>query len=201
MIDFRPCFGSLTLAGYGWEPADWSLAFYPDDLPPDWRVPYYAAEFNSVLLPAGGWQAPLMDAAFWLSELDAGFSYYVEINHELMQSGVWAQVQVAVERYLREQVVGLLVENLAMPALPVAWKEYFPVHILQPGQLLADMPPIGAMAQIALLRASQPLSPMALRNVFEQMQQGTSHRDIVLFVDASWATVGQIRLMQQLYGV
>lgn len=200
MSNSHPRFSSLTLAAYGWSPVDWAQVFYPGDLPPEWRVSYYANEFKSVLLPANGWVSPLADAAFWQTEAGADFSFYLEITGDLVQSGQWLQVQEAVDCYLATQVTGLLVEVAAVPGLPASWREVFSVHIMQPGGWLAEMP-AGAEAQTALLRTAQALSAMDLRHFFEQVQQGTAHRDVVLFLDAPWSTLEQFRLMQQLYGV
>lgn len=198
--DSRPPFTSLTLAAYGWSPANWSQVFYPDDLPPDWRLAYYANEFKRVLLPASGWVSPVAQAASWVAEVGQDFSFYLELTPGLVHSGHWGQVQEAVEHHLGAQLAGLLVEADAMPRLPPDWQERFAVHRLEPGQWLAGMP-AGAEAQVGILRAAQALSPQALREVFEHLQQHTAHRDVVLFLDTPWVTLEQLRLMQQLYGV
>jgi hypothetical protein len=200
MSNLSPRLSSLTLAAYGWSPADWAQHFYPDDLPQDWWVSYYANEFKSVLLPANRWEVPLAEAAFWHAEAGADFSFYLEVTADLLQAGYWPQVQAAVEQHLAGQVAGLLVEVAALPQLPASWQERFPVHRLQPANWLAAMP-AGADAQLGLLRSTHTLPPLALREVFETMQQHTAHRDVVLFLDAPLAVLDQIRLMQQLYGV
>lgn len=200
MSNTQPRFTSLTLAAYSWSPADWPQTFYPDDLPQGWQVSYYANEFNYVLLPVSSWVSPAANAAFWQAEAGEGFGFYLEMTAALLQSANWQPIQQAVEQHLAGQVAGLLVTDDAVAGLPSAWQERFPVHVLGTGQWLANMP-VGADAQLAVLHSSRLLPPLELRNLFESMQQHTAHRDVVLFVDAPYAVVEQLRLMQQLYGV
>ncbi len=42
----------LRIGAAGWDHPAWTGAFYPDDLPADWRLVYYANEFPVVLVPA-----------------------------------------------------------------------------------------------------------------------------------------------------
>lgn len=192
-------FTSLTLAAYGWSPMDWGKAFYPDDLPEDWRISYYGNEFKTVLLTAQDWLQTGTQASHWRSDLPADFSFYVEITPDLLRANHWALVQTAIET-LVAQVKGILLPVECVAALPANWRGQFPLHRLTSGQLLATMPE-EAEAQVGVLRANSLLSPQVLRSTFEHLQQYTAHKDVLLFVDAPWATVGQMRLMQQLYGV
>ncbi len=152
MSNSQPPLTSLTLAAYGWSPANWLQMFYPDDLPQDWQIAYYANEFNSVLLPASGWESPVAQAAAWHAEVGADFSFYLEITHELLQAGHWSQVQEGVEQYLATQVMGLLVDADALSALPLSWQQRFALHIVHPERWLAVMP-AGAEAQLGVLRS------------------------------------------------
>jgi hypothetical protein len=47
--------GRILLGTAGWDRSDWLDAYYPPDLPAEWRLAYYANECNCVLLPATGW--------------------------------------------------------------------------------------------------------------------------------------------------
>jgi hypothetical protein len=191
---------SLTLAGYGWTPSDWLTAFYPDDLPLDWQVSYYANEFDGVVLPAGGWGQALLQARFWSEEVNKDFCFYLEITQDLLRVNHWCDVSLAIDEVLSEKVGGLLVHGDALPDLPASWLGKYPLHILQSGQWLADAPE-GSELQLGVLTATQPLDPLVLRNVFEQLQQAHTCADVLLFVDVPWASVEQFRLMQQLYGI
>jgi hypothetical protein len=200
MSAITPTLITLTLAAYGWSPANWASVFYPDDLPSAWQVSYYANEFSRLLIPAREWVAPVEQTKTWLSEVGQDFGFYVELTPELLQAAHWEAVRSVIEQELATQVLGLVADAGVVPWIPAAWLERFAVHVLSEGGWFAAMPQ-GAEAQIGLIRTSETLSPQALRAIFEHLQQHTAHRDAMLFLDAPWAVLEQLRLMQQLYGV
>lgn len=191
---------SLTLVGYGWTPSNWLKAFYPDDLPSDWQVAYYANAFDSVVLPAGEWAQALSQTHFWYDEVKQEFNFYPEITLDLLHAIHWCDVRAVIDDILSDKVGGLLVQADALPDLPVSWLGKYPLHVRQPRQWLADAPN-GSELQLGVLVAAQPLEPLALRNVFEQLQQLHTCPNVLLSVDIPWASVEQLRLMQQFYGI
>lgn len=71
----------MYVAAYGWDHAAWSGIYYPDDLPPDWRLAYYANEFRAVVVPARVWRG--VDAAVaaqWLEDTSEGFRFFLEVG-------------------------------------------------------------------------------------------------------------------------
>lgn len=70
----------LEIANYGWLGAEWD-SFYPDDLPAEWRLDYYANEYSTVIVPAQTWQGESIDEArHWLEQAPSGFNYYWELD-------------------------------------------------------------------------------------------------------------------------
>jgi hypothetical protein len=70
----------IELAAYGWDNPAWSR-FYPEDLPPEWRLDYYSNEFTSIVVPAADWAGASIDeAAGWLAEAPEGFRFYWELD-------------------------------------------------------------------------------------------------------------------------
>ena len=69
--------GPLLIGARGWRHAGWRGGFYPDDLPAEWRLGFYANEFRTVLLPPREWRAP-GEAAAWVEEVDEGFRFLLE---------------------------------------------------------------------------------------------------------------------------
>ncbi len=70
---------TIDVAPEGW----WALAaadsFFPEDLPADWRLTYYANTFNAVLIPASYWTAvPARTLADWRADVHPGFRFYLE---------------------------------------------------------------------------------------------------------------------------
>lgn len=69
----------IELAAYGWEGTQWST-FYPDEMPPEWRLEYYSNEFSSLVVPAADWaKASIDEASAWLEAVPEGFHFYWEI--------------------------------------------------------------------------------------------------------------------------
>ncbi|MBJ6611296.1 MAG: hypothetical protein JG718_13115 [Candidatus Thiothrix moscowensis] len=201
MTDFASQLRSLELAAYGWSPADWQRLFYPEDLPQEWRISYYANEFASVLLPVSVWdELPARQAVLWMAEVRPEFRFFAEITPALLRADHWSQVQEAIEKHLFQQVQGLWVTVDAVTALPNEWQGQFALHVQQAGELLA-VPSVSAGVHCGLLRTTEPLSPQILRQVFEQLKTTAAYPDVLLFLDTPWRTVEQIRLMQQLYGI
>lgn len=56
MSNFNPP-RRLLLGTVGWERADWLAGYYPDDLPPDWRLAYYGNDCDCVFIPGHVWRA------------------------------------------------------------------------------------------------------------------------------------------------
>jgi hypothetical protein len=46
---------TLLLGTLGWERDDWLRSYYPEDLPPEWRLAYYANDCACVMLDADQW--------------------------------------------------------------------------------------------------------------------------------------------------
>jgi hypothetical protein len=63
----------------GWSGTPWAQAYYPEDLPQDWRLAYYANEADCVLVPSGQWRATDADAiAAWADDVGERFRFYLE---------------------------------------------------------------------------------------------------------------------------
>lgn len=72
---------NLEVAASGWDHAGWGGPFYPETLPPEWRLTYYSNEFRRVLVPAR--QAAAADAeaiAQWREDVHAEFRFLIELR-------------------------------------------------------------------------------------------------------------------------
>lgn len=69
----------LIVGARGWNHDGWNGTFYPEDLPQDWRLSYYANEFTGVLVPEPVWRAadPSIIGG-WLGDVADGFLFYLE---------------------------------------------------------------------------------------------------------------------------
>jgi len=72
---------SIRVAARGWEFAAWSGDYYPQDLPAEWRLAYYANDFPLLLVPQARWVgvAPEQGRA-WCDEVSEAFRFYLELT-------------------------------------------------------------------------------------------------------------------------
>ena len=110
-------------------------AFYPEDLPEDWRLAYYGNEWKDLLIPACEWERFTLDSN-WIRDLPDALRLYFEVPDELAEPGdPCARLAAA----LGPRLGGLLVADpLVLPAGVVA-----------PGQLLGWAPGLQAGNGIA----------------------------------------------------
>ena len=69
---------SIRVGAFGWHHPHWQGIFYPDDLPDDWRLSYYANEFSTVLIAEDEWRTNLARLGEWVDEVPQGFLFYFQ---------------------------------------------------------------------------------------------------------------------------
>lgn len=78
----------------GWAPAPADRAFYPHDLPEDWRLTYFANVLSAVLLDAPAWrQADPGVLEQWRRDVPASFGFYLRIPGAGVERADFAAVQ------------------------------------------------------------------------------------------------------------
>jgi Protein of unknown function DUF72 len=71
----------LLVAARGWMHPGWRGAFYPPDLPDEWRLDYYANEFRGVLVPFETLRdSSAEDIALWRESVGPGFWFALELR-------------------------------------------------------------------------------------------------------------------------
>lgn len=71
----------LMIGAVGWEHPAWDGLFYPDDLPPEWRLTYYANEFPSLLLPVEAWLAGDRERfCGWREDVSEQFRFVLDVS-------------------------------------------------------------------------------------------------------------------------
>lgn len=70
----------LRAGAIGWQHRAWLDGFYPEDLPEDWQLGYYANEFSTVLVPTEIYQSsePAGLAEHWLDDVSDSFVFYLQ---------------------------------------------------------------------------------------------------------------------------
>ena len=72
---------AIRVGACNWDHPHWKGVFYPDDLPENWRLSYYANEFSAVLVSEDKWLvgetlAEEMDE--WVDEVPDNFRFYFQ---------------------------------------------------------------------------------------------------------------------------
>jgi len=67
---------AISVGACDWQHSQWQGNFYPDDLPEDWQLSYYANEYSTVLVPQARWQAEEADFEQWAEDVTEGFRFY-----------------------------------------------------------------------------------------------------------------------------
>ncbi|MCB1863907.1 MAG: hypothetical protein KDG50_00625 [Chromatiales bacterium] len=73
--------GLVRVGALGWDEPEWRNGFYPDDLPEDWRLGYYANEFSTVLVPQRlWWNATDQTWAGWADLVSPAFRFWLHAD-------------------------------------------------------------------------------------------------------------------------
>lgn len=105
----------------GWEGRDWISDFYPSDLPPEWRLAYFANEFPALLVSAERWLGAGDGLADLAAEVPEGFRCYLELPGSAWDARPWRS---AVER-LGARLTGLVTTDPARAPDPGAGVPFF----------------------------------------------------------------------------
>ncbi len=77
---------SIAVAAYGWQGAAWD-GFYPEDIPAEWRLDYYANEFFAVVVPWEAWrQADDEELLDWQEQVSDDFRFFWELPADEAQT-------------------------------------------------------------------------------------------------------------------
>lgn len=69
------------LGAAGWDHPTWTGVFYPEDLPPEWRLAFYSTVFSCVYLSYAEWagrDVPML--AGWVEDTSPQFRFVLEAN-------------------------------------------------------------------------------------------------------------------------
>lgn len=144
----------------GWEGGAWISDFYPADLPPEWRLAYFANEFPAVLVPAERWLGVGDGLAELAAAVREGFRCYLELPGSVWDARSW---RPAAER-LGARLAGLVATDAARAPDPSAGVPFWLLaERSQPGWAPARLAPVdlsgGPRAQRAWLEGLAASAP------------------------------------------
>ncbi|MDH5472651.1 MAG: DUF72 domain-containing protein [Gammaproteobacteria bacterium] len=167
----QSCYG-LRTGSYGWRHQHWHETFYPDDLPEDWQLGYYANEFPAVMVPQSYWQAGTgFNLASWPDDVPPHFRFYIE----------WpAHMDASSEAYCLEEcrrlgslLGGVIVQQDRL--LEVGWPVYHRQQVWTPDHYASSGVAIVSLADMDM---------RTQRKYLEQFAASTEHPQCVLVSDA-----------------
>jgi len=192
----------IELAAYGWERADWLTDYYPEDLPEDWRLDYYANEYRQVLVPATYWNdSP--DTSDWADLAGQGLEFYFQVGDAIPGQCL----ELATE--LGDGLKGFVLDNAVVECgsllqqLDTAVQDRV-VFVMYPfeGYRQCWVPGMaGDEYGAGILRLDHEVEPRDLRTYIEQYVQATSSESPILFVDGPPSVLATLRTLLDLMGL
>lgn len=69
----------VRIGAMDWRDPAWTGSFYPDDMPEEWRLSFYASQYNCVFLQAANWrQASPLEYGQWRDDVHGQFVFLLE---------------------------------------------------------------------------------------------------------------------------
>jgi hypothetical protein len=182
----------------GWRHERWTGEFYPEDLPVEWRLGYYANEFRRVWVPASYLVDPDAFAPQdWCAQTDPSFRFVVE----LPEDWGWREVEARLGPLLARGSTLLL-----PPTVPAGgpWRRGGNRAVPRQAVWSPDTGP-GSGAPVGLVPAVHDPSPRTLRAWLEAFvtQAGPGQADLIVqgVEPAALAMARQLRTLAELMGL
>ena len=212
----------LSIGACGWDHPQWDEEFYPDDLPPEWRLGFYGNEFSIVLIPAQTWQKGIAEVVAWLDETHDAPAFVCEWPAGDLPTtevaGILEMIRLLGERVVaisvpvmqapNTQLVELLpkLEKLAPLALdvsgvddPLVLVDSIQTHLQTPASLVwhgePDKQSLLSSGELAIARIDETRAqPRSLRAVIEALLGCTQGKTrLLLLIDGQPPSLKQLR--------
>lgn len=70
---------TIRVGAIDWRHPAWAGSFYPTDLPEEWRLTFYASQFNCVFLPARTWrEGAASELEQWCDDVHSEFRFLLQ---------------------------------------------------------------------------------------------------------------------------
>ena len=172
--------GATLRLGAVWDDTSpaWT-AFYPDGLPEDWRLPYYAQYWKDLLVPSRDWARHVSDRG-WLDEVPEDLSLYFEVPSSAR--GANSAMQTLAQA-LGTRLGGFLLDHDDLPVDPGLCAYAFTGAPFPPMPGARDVAAYAGTAGSVLVAEPQPgLSLRHRREMLEMMTRAMPDRGQSLFL-------------------
>ena len=184
---------NIEIGAVGWDRPD---PFYPDDLPEDWHLAYYANAYRSVWVPVEVWLGDaLPDTAVWREDVDEAFRFVAALDERVSALPAPQAVGTALAR-LGEQLSAVVASEAVYAAVMPAGSTFTRID---PAQVWS--PDAAGSAPIGRLDGATLNSPRAMREVLEAFAGMGEHPHRFLFVDGPLDRLADLRTLGGLMGI
>ena len=192
----------VHLGTLGWEFPAWQQDYYPEDIPSDWKLAFYANDFSALVLPESFWQGERLQAVVeQLEDIDPGFSVYCLLQSELPESALL----LAAKQSLADYFAGFIVMRSGLNSLP---ELVYDSDFIFPADSSVDSVnacywselPVNTDKKLCMLSLTGQSDLKSLRQMFSSVQpQLATDRDVLVMVNAEPDSSGpDISYLQQL---
>lgn len=185
----------ITIGALGWDRDD---PVYPEDLPVDWRLAYYANTRAAVWVPAEAWLGGTMpDTAAWREDVNEGFRFVVALDGRHADAPGRAAIAAAIGA-LGEQLAAVVATagvHSAVLGERHAGLRVDPEAVWRGGAVSA------AEVRLGIVPADGLGSPRAMREVLEAFAAAATVPTPCLFVDGPLGQLEDLDTLGRLMGV
>lgn len=169
----------MKFGTFDWRWPQWNGRYYPDDLPEDWRLSYYANEFETIVLPEDVWRGREAELEECLADLPSVFAVWLEVRNAAIDD-----FPVGVE-----SVVGALLRGTDHPSLRSrADLLVATFNDDVPGLARCWTPRGGAdrdLAPIGIVTAQSVGTPRQMRTCIEEIARAADGREGYLILEGT----------------
>jgi len=191
----------VRIGTIGWLFAGWDRTYYPEDIPQEWKLGYYANELTAVVVPEDQWiQADPDQLEEMVEDVYEDFGFYFQIKTH------WPTAQQCehLKSIFAENFFGFLVdaESVKLPA-DVDYSDFIFPACLYPGsgcswsQLGSQLE--RAVSSDCVIRVTAEADLRLLKQHFEQLAEVVDFsRDVLILVDVAEPDPDFIRQLRTL---
>lgn len=185
----------ITLGALGWDRDD---PVYPEDLPLEWRLAYYANTRAAVWVPAEAWLGGAVpDTAAWREDVNEGFRFVVALDERHAEAPGRAAIAAAIGA-LGEQLAAVVATAEVHSA--VLGERHAGLRV-DPAAVWRGVAVPAAEVRLGLVSADRLGSPRAMREVLEAFAAAATVPAPCLFVDGPLGLLEDLDTLGRLMGV
>ena len=181
----------LTSGTVGWQAPD---PWFPEDLPEEWRLAYYANEYRAIWVPPAVWRTGrLPDVRAWREDVGEDFRFVVEFDADLPAAVAEALAPLGEQLHAVVAPQGHPCDEVLRECVPACrWLTPESVYRGEAGE---------GPAGIARLNRAQLSTPRAMREQIEAFMAGHGEPAPLLFIEGSIGLLDDVRTLARLMGL